>query len=257
MMLGEGVGMLVLKRLEDAVKDGDRIYAVVKGIGSSSDGKYKSIYAPHSQGQVKAIRRAYENAGFAPQTVGLIEAHGTGTMVGDPTEFTSINQVFGNNNSLKQHIALGTVKSQIGHTKAAAGAASLIKTALALYHKVLPPTINITQPHPKLNIENSPFYLNTETRPWISNQPRRAGVSASGFGGTNYHVVLEEYESEHHQSYRLHNCAKSIILAAPTSQELLSHCQHIYQQLESTDQEQHYQKIIAESEHSSRTMSFN
>ncbi|MEB3146682.1 MAG: SDR family NAD(P)-dependent oxidoreductase [Cylindrospermopsis raciborskii 1523720] len=250
MMLGEGVGMLVLKRLEDAVKDGDRIYAVVKGIGSSSDGKYKSIYAPHSQGQVKAIRRAYENAGFAPQTVGLIEAHGTGTMVGDPTEFTSINQVFGNNNSLKQHIALGTVKSQIGHTKAAAGAASLIKTALALYHKVLPPTINITQPHPKLNIENSPFYLNTETRPWISNQPRRAGVSAFGFGGTNYHVVLEEYESEHHQSYRLHNCAKSIILAAPTSQELLSHCQHIYQQLESTDQEQHYQKIIAESEQS-------
>jgi acyl transferase domain-containing protein/acyl carrier protein len=248
MMLGEGVGMLVLKRLEDAVKDGDRIYAVVKGIGSSSDGKYKSIYAPHSQGQVKAIRRAYENAGFAPQTVGLIEAHGTGTMVGDPTEFTSINQVFGDNNSLKQHIALGTVKSQIGHTKAAAGAASLIKTALALHHKVLPPTINITQPHPKLNIENSPFYLNTETRPWISNQPRRAGVSAFGFGGTNYHVVLEEYESEHHQSYRLHNCAKSIFLSAPTTPELLSQCQHLYQQLESTDKEQHYQRIIAESE---------
>ncbi|OPH10865.1 type I polyketide synthase [Cylindrospermopsis raciborskii] len=248
MMLGEGVGMLVLKRLEDAVKDGDRIYAVIKGIGSSSDGKYKSIYAPHSQGQVKAIRRAYENAGFAPQTVGLIEAHGTGTMVGDPTEFISINQVFGDNNSLKQHIALGTVKSQIGHTKAAAGAASLIKTALALHHKVLPPTINVTQPHPKLNIENSPFYLNTETRPWISNQPRRAGVSAFGFGGTNYHVVLEEYESEHHQSYRLHNCAKSIFLSAPTTPELLSQCQHLYQQLESTHKEQHYQRIIAESE---------
>jgi acyl transferase domain-containing protein/acyl carrier protein len=180
--------------------------------------------------------------------VGLIEAHGTGTMVGDPTEFISINQVFGDNNSLKQHIALGTVKSQIGHTKAAAGAASLIKTALALHHKVLPPTINITQPHPKLNIENSPFYLNTETRPWISNQPRRAGVSAFGFGGTNYHVVLEEYESEHHQSYRLHNCAKSIFLSATTTPELLSQCQHLYQQLESTDKEQHYQRIIAESE---------
>ncbi|MFM2064590.1 MAG: hypothetical protein RLZZ507_4261, partial [Cyanobacteriota bacterium] len=248
MMLGEGVGMLVLKRLDDAVRDGDRIYAVIKGIGTSSDGKYKSIYAPHSQGQVKALRRAYENAGFSPETVGLIEAHGTGTMVGDPTEFTSIKEVFGENNSQKQHIALGTVKSQIGHTKAAAGAASLIKTALALHHKVLPPTINITKPHPKLNIENSPFYLNTETRPWITNQPRRAGVSAFGFGGTNYHVVLEEYTNEHDHSYRLHNSAKSILLFAPTTAELLSRCEDIQQQLQSEDQERHYQQLITECE---------
>ncbi|MBD2293389.1 SDR family NAD(P)-dependent oxidoreductase [Anabaena sphaerica FACHB-251] len=248
MMLGEGVGMVVLKRLEDAVRDGDRIYAVIKGIGSSSDGKYKSIYAPRSEGQVKALRRAYENAGFSPETVGLIEAHGTGTMVGDPTEFTSIKEVFSENNSKQQYIALGTVKSQIGHTKAAAGAASLIKTALALHHKVLPPTINVTKPHPKLNIENSPFYLNTETRPWISNQPRRAGVSAFGFGGTNYHVVLEEYEHEHDHSYRLHNSAKSILLSAPTTQELLSRCEDIQRQLQSEDQERHYQQLIAECE---------
>ncbi|MFM7366369.1 MAG: acyltransferase domain-containing protein, partial [Sphaerospermopsis kisseleviana] len=248
MMLGEGVGMVVLKRLDDAVRDGDRIYAVIKGIGSSSDGKYKSIYAPHSQGQVKALRRAYENAGVSPETVGLIEAHGTGTMVGDPTEFTSITEVFSDNNPKKQYIALGTVKSQIGHTKAAAGAASLIKTALALHHKVLPPTINVTQPHPKLNIENSPFYLNTETRPWISNQPRRAGVSAFGFGGTNYHVVLEEYTNEHEHSYRLHNSAKSILLFAPTTAELLSRCENIQRQLESENKEQHYQQLITESE---------
>ncbi|MEA5575870.1 SDR family NAD(P)-dependent oxidoreductase [Anabaena sp. UHCC 0451] len=248
MMLGEGVGMLVLKRLDDAVRDGDRIYAVIKGIGTSSDGKYKSIYAPHSQGQVKALRRAYENAGFSPKTVGLIEAHGTGTMVGDPTEFTSIKEVFGENNSKQQYIALGTVKSQIGHTKAAAGAASLIKTALALHHKVLPPTINITKPHPKLNIENSPFYLNTETRPWISHQPRRAGVSAFGFGGTNYHVVLEEYKHEHDHSYRLHNAAKSILLFAPTNQELLSRCEDVQRQLQSKNQEQCYQQLVTESE---------
>ncbi len=198
MMMGEGVGMLVLKRLEDAERDNDRIYAVIKGIGTSSDGRYKSIYAPRAEGQIKALRRAYEDAGFSPASVGLIEAHGTGTMVGDPTEFASIKDVFGENNPRKQYIALGTVKSQIGHTKAAAGAASLIKTALALHHKVLPPTINVTKPHPKLNIDSSPFYLNTETRPWISadDQPRRAGVSSFGFGGTNYHVVLEEYQSD-------------------------------------------------------------
>jgi 3-oxoacyl-(acyl-carrier-protein) synthase/acyl carrier protein len=244
MILAEGLGMLVVKRLEDAVRDSDRIYAVIKGIGSSSDGKYKSIYAPHSEGQIKALRRAYENAGYSPETVGLIEAHGTGTMVGDPTEFTSIKEVFGENNSQTQYIALGRVKSQIGHTKAAAGAASLIKTALALHHKVLPPTINITKPHPKLNIENSPFYLNTETRPWISNQPRRAGVSAFGFGGTNYHVVLEEYENEHYHSYRLHNTAKSILLFASTTQELLSCCEDIQRQLTSPEKERHYQKRI-------------
>ncbi|MGM3309238.1 SDR family NAD(P)-dependent oxidoreductase [Anabaena sp. WFMT] len=248
MMLGEGVGMLVLKRLEDAVRDSDRIYAVIKGIGSSSDGKYKSIYAPRSEGQIKALQRAYQEAGISPASVSLIEAHGTGTMVGDPTEFTSIKQFFGENNSKTQHIALGTVKSQIGHTKAAAGAASLIKTALALHHKVLPPTINVTQPHPKLNIENSPFYLNTETRPWISNQPRRAGVSAFGFGGTNYHVVLEEYENEHDQSYRLHNTPKSILLSAPTTPELLSRCQEIQQQLKSDQKQLHYQQITTESE---------
>jgi polyketide-type polyunsaturated fatty acid synthase PfaA len=196
MMLGEGVGMLVLKRLSDAERDGDRIYAVIKGVGTSSDGRHKSIYAPRPEGQMRALRRAYQEAGFAPTTVGAIEAHGTGTMAGDPAEFAALKGVFGENNSSKQAIALGSVKSQIGHTKAAAGAASLIKMALALHHKILPPTINVTKPHPKLEIENSPFYLNTETRPWLKSPkaaPRRAGVSSFGFGGTNYHIVLEVY----------------------------------------------------------------
>ena len=246
MMLGEGVGMFVLKRLEDAERDNDRIYAVIRGIGSSSDGRYKSIYAPRRDGQMKALQRAYADAECEPTTVGLIEAHGTGTLAGDPTEFASIKAVFGENNPKKQHIALGSVKSQIGHTKAAAGAASLIKTALALHHKVLPPTINISQPHPKLNIADSPFYLNTQTRPWIvaDNQPRRAGVSAFGFGGTNYHVVLEEYKPEHQEPYRIHNSSQTLLLSAPTREQLLSRCQEVQQQLQSEDRERHYADLI-------------
>ena len=124
MLIGEGIGMVALKRLKDAERDKDRIYAVIRGIGASSDGRFKSIYNPRPEGQAKAIRRCYEDAGFHPSTVGLIEAHGTGTMAGDPAEVSALNDVFSENNSRKQHIALGSVKSQIGHTKAAAGAAS-------------------------------------------------------------------------------------------------------------------------------------
>ncbi|MDJ0734306.1 MAG: beta-ketoacyl synthase N-terminal-like domain-containing protein [Nostocaceae cyanobacterium] len=247
MMLGEGIGMMVLKRLDDAVRDNDKIYAVIKGMGTSSDGRYKSIYAPRKEGQVNALHRAYEDAGIAPETVTLIEAHGTGTMAGDPTEFGSLRQFFGQHNPKLQQIALGTVKSQIGHTKAAAGAASLIKTALALHHKILPPTINITQPNPKLNIENSPFYLNTQTRPWIRAEgeaPRRAGVSSFGFGGTNYHVVLEEYQGEHHQPYRLHNTPSEVLLFADTPTQLLEKCQETLSNLQSQEGEQHYLNLL-------------
>ncbi|MBD2431551.1 type I polyketide synthase [Fischerella sp. FACHB-380] len=247
MMLGEGIGIVVLKRLEDAVRDNDKIYAVIKGIGTSSDGRYKSIYAPRQEGQVQALRRAYEDAGFPPETVGLIEAHGTGTMAGDPTEFSSLREFFTENNSKRHHIALGTVKSQIGHTKAAAGAASLIKTALALHHKILPATINVTEPNPKLNIKNSPFYLNTETRPWIRSEgeaPRRAGVSSFGFGGTNYHVVLEEYEGEHNQAYRLHTAPSEVVLFAQTPEELLSSCQETLAQLQSEVGNKNYVELV-------------
>ena len=146
MLIGEGLGMIVLKRLEDAERDGDRIYAIIRGIGSSSDGKYKSIYAPRPSGQSLAIKRAYQEAGFAPDAVSLVEAHGTGTKAGDPAEFNGLKAVFGTPNGNKQSIAIGSVKSQIGHTKAAAGAAGMIKTALALHHKVLPPTLNVEQP---------------------------------------------------------------------------------------------------------------
>jgi polyketide-type polyunsaturated fatty acid synthase PfaA len=130
MMVGEGLGMIVLKRLEDAERDGDRVYAVIRAIGTSSDGRFKSIYAPRPAGQAKALRRAYAEAGFPPSSVGLVEAHGTGTMAGDPAEFQGMKEVFSEDNPRRQHIALGSVKSQIAHTKAAAGVASLIKVSL-------------------------------------------------------------------------------------------------------------------------------
>lgn len=247
MMLGEGLGMIVLKRLSDAQRDNDKIYAVIKGIGTSSDGRFKSIYAPRKEGQIKALQRAYEDAGFDPLTVDLVEAHGTGTMAGDPTEFASLREYFSQDNSKGQHIALGSVKSQIGHTKAAAGAASLIKTALALHHKVLPPSINVTVPNPKLNIKNSPFYLNTETRPWISpssEAPRRAGVSSFGFGGTNYHVVLEEYNSDHNSAYRLHNAPAQVLLFEDDRTQLLKTCEQTLEKLQSTAGNKHYSELV-------------
>jgi acyl transferase domain-containing protein/acyl carrier protein len=251
MMLGEGIAMLVLKRLEDAQRDGDKIYAVIKGIGTSSDGRYKSIYAPRKEGQVKALERAYNDAGFSPATVGLMEAHGTGTMAGDPTEFASLHSFFSQYDNKKQHIALGSVKSQIGHTKAAAGAASLVKTALALHHKILPPTINITEPNPKLDIENSSFYLNTETRPWIraaGEDPRRAGVSSFGFGGTNYHVVLEEYQGEQQEAYRLHNVASEMLLFATNPSELINKLEATFNNLQSSDGDRYYSQLVLESQ---------
>ncbi len=196
-ILGEGVGMLVLKRLGDAERDGDRIYAVIKGIGSSSDGKGQAVYAPAPEGQARALRSAYENAGIRPDTVELVEGHGTGTRVGDATEAKGLTTVYREANPEGTWCALGSVKSMIGHTKAAAGAAGLIKTAMALHHKTLPPTIKVESPNEAVATGETPFYVNTEKRPWLpkSAHPRRAGVSAFGFGGSNFHCVVEEYES--------------------------------------------------------------
>jgi acyl transferase domain-containing protein/NAD(P)-dependent dehydrogenase (short-subunit alcohol dehydrogenase family) len=196
-ILGEGLGMLVLKRLDDARRDGDRIYAVIRSIGTSSDGKGQAVYAPSAAGQVKALRRAYELSGIGPETVELVEAHGTGTRVGDATELQALEEVYGIRPE-GPWCALGSVKSQIGHTKAAAGSAGLIKAALALHHKVLPPTTKVERPIERLAEGRSPFYLNTQARPWLTQggHPRRAAVSAFGFGGSNFHCVLEEAAPE-------------------------------------------------------------
>ncbi|MDX2011704.1 MAG: PfaD family polyunsaturated fatty acid/polyketide biosynthesis protein [Myxococcaceae bacterium] len=197
-LLGEGVGMVVLKRLSDAERDGDRVYALIRGLGTSSDGRAKSIYAPLSKGQARALKAAYRDANVRPRDIGLLEAHGTGTKAGDAAEFEGLVSVFREDSSDAPWCALGSVKSQVGHTKAAAGAAGLIKAALALHHKVLPPTIKIDRPNPALKIDESPFSLPTSARPWLRSArgPRLAAVSSFGFGGSNFHTVLEEYADQ-------------------------------------------------------------
>ncbi len=199
-ILGEGLGCILLKRLDDAERDGDKILAVIRGLGTSSDGKGQAIYAPSPSGQSKALRQAYRLAGVTPETIELVEAHGTGTRAGDAAEVAALNDVYQSGaDRSAPWCALGSVKSQIGHTKAAAGAAGLIKAALALHHKVLPPTIHVAQPIEQVAPGQSAFYVNTEKRPWMPPQaghPRRAAVSAFGFGGSNFHCVLEEYGSE-------------------------------------------------------------
>ncbi|MEO8755361.1 MAG: acyltransferase domain-containing protein, partial [Casimicrobiaceae bacterium] len=190
--LGEGVAALVLKRLADAERDGDRIYAVIKGVGGGSDGKSLGLTAPRAQGQARTLARAYARAGVDARDVGLVEAHGTGTVVGDRTELETLNQFFASAGALPASIALGSVKSQIGHTKCTAGLAGVIKGALSLHHRVLPPTLNIMQPNPGWT-PLSPFTLSDTARPWAG-RARKAGVSAFGFGGTNFHVVLAEHE---------------------------------------------------------------
>ena len=195
-LLGEGIGMVVLKRLDDARRDGDRVYAVIRGTGVASDGRGVSVMAPRVDGEELALRRAYADAGVSPRSIGLVEAHGTGTPVGDAVEIDALARVFGERDGELPRCAVGTVKSMISHTIPAAGVAGLIKTALALHHRVLPPTLHCDEPNPELGLERTPFYINTETRPWIhgGDEPRRAGINAFGFGGINAHAVLEEFD---------------------------------------------------------------
>jgi acyl transferase domain-containing protein/acyl carrier protein len=234
-LIGEGIGMYVLKRLADAERDNDRIYAVVRGIGCASDGRFRSIYAPRPEGQMLALQRAYASAGCSPATLGLVEAHGTGTVSGDVCEVTTLRDLLAASRAAadgadEPWVGLGSVKSQIGHTKAAAGAAGVIKAALALHQRVLPATINVSTPNPRLGLEGSPMYLNTETRPWLrrtDGQPRRAGVSAFGFGGADFHVVLEEHANDDagdEFEYRLGSIPRALVLSAERPADLASAC---------------------------------
>ncbi|HEY0255390.1 MAG TPA: beta-ketoacyl synthase N-terminal-like domain-containing protein, partial [Kofleriaceae bacterium] len=194
-VLGEGVACVVLKRLADAERDGDRVYAVIKGVAGASDGKSLGLTAPRKEGQVRALERAYVAAGVSPAAVGLVEAHGTGTVVGDRTELATLTDVYANAGATVGACALGSVKSQIGHTKCAAGMAGLIKAALSIHHGVLPPTSNIVKPNAAWQREQSPFVFLDRARPWISDS-RVAAVSAFGFGGTNFHAVLAQHRAE-------------------------------------------------------------
>ncbi|MFG2617246.1 SDR family NAD(P)-dependent oxidoreductase [Streptomyces sp. NPDC048507] len=189
--LGEGVGALVLKRLADAERDGDRVYAVIKAVGAASDGRSLGLTAPRPEGQRRALERAYARAGVTPAEVGLIEAHGTGTVVGDSTELAVLSDLFTASGATPGSCSLGSVKSQLGHTKCAAGLAGLIKAARAVHAGVRPPTLHLDTPVPAWRADTSPFFFDTEARPWAAPPERRiAGVSAFGFGGANYHAVL-------------------------------------------------------------------
>jgi len=220
MILGDGVGIVVMKRLSDAKRDGDKIYAVIRGVGTSGDGRAKSIYAPSKEGQIRALRRAYENAGVEAETIGLIEAHGTGTAAGDACEVSAISEVFHKENNSRDTI-IGSVKSQIGHLRMSAGVAGLIKTALALHEKTLPASINMTTPNPTLVDSN--LCVLSKPKAWIVNesQPvRRAAVSSFGFGGTNYHVVMEEADSDYDAAYRVSSSPMGVMFTGKTNEEL-------------------------------------
>ncbi len=194
-VISEGIVVLILKRLADAERDGDKIYAVIKGLGASSDGKALGLTAPRPDGQRRALARAYARAGFGPATIGLYEAHGTGTPVGDEAEIETIVRALTEDDAAPKTVAVGSVKSLLGHTKTAAGLVGVLKAALALHHQVLPPHAGAEDPLDEITDPESPVALFKEAKPWLADpaHPRRAGVSAFGFGGTNTHVVLEEY----------------------------------------------------------------
>jgi acyl transferase domain-containing protein/3-hydroxymyristoyl/3-hydroxydecanoyl-(acyl carrier protein) dehydratase len=198
LVVGEGVGMLVLKRLDDALRDQDHIYALIKGIGLSNDMR-GNLLAPDSKGQVRAMRSAYADAGWSPQDVDLIECHGAGTPVGDAVELKSLGTLWGESGWSNQQCAIGSVKSMIGHLLTGAGAAGMIKTLLALKNKTLPPSLNFSKPPAKSPLHNSPFRVQTRAEHWIrkdKDTPRRAAVSAFGFGGINSHLLFEEWDPE-------------------------------------------------------------
>ena len=191
---GSGAGVVVLKRLDDAMRDGDTIHAVIRGSAINNDGSLKVGYtAPRAEGQARVIREAQRRAGVRPDEITLIEAHGTGTELGDPIEFAALNQVFRAGTDRVGFCAVTSLKTNVGHLDAAAGVAGLIKTVLSLRHRTIPPSLHFERPNPALGIEGSPFFVNDRLRPWeVEEGPRRAGVSSFGIGGTNVHVVLEE-----------------------------------------------------------------
>ncbi|MFO0843633.1 MAG: SDR family NAD(P)-dependent oxidoreductase [Gemmataceae bacterium] len=224
--ISEGLAGVILKRLDEAVRDGDTIYAVLRSVGSSSDGRDKSMTAPSPLGQRRTLERAYALRNLSPATVGLVEAHGTGTVVGDRTELQSLCDIFGAAGAKSQSCALGSVKSQIGHTKNGAGLAGLIKAVLALHHRTLPPTL-VEEPGPAVRDRSIPFYLNTRARPWFhtARTPRRAAVSAFGFGGTNFHVVLEEYAG--HASALIDRPCELFLFRAASRNDLVNRLQSV------------------------------
>jgi len=194
-VFSDGAGVVLLKNREDAERDGDTIYALIKGVGLNNDGAGKgSFTAPNAEGQAGAIAMAIEDAGIEASSISYIEAHGTATPLGDPIEIEGLNIAFGPQTE-KQFCAIGSIKSNMGHLTHAAGVAGFIKTTLALHNKVIPASLFYEKPNPNIDFKNSPFFVNSTYRNWETNKIRRAGVSSFGVGGTNVHVILEEYQS--------------------------------------------------------------
>ena len=219
-LFGDGVGMVVLKKLDKAVQDGDHIYATIKGSAINNDGDRKGAYtAPSIQGQVEVIKNALSFGKVEPNTVGYVETHGTGTNLGDPIEFTALRKAF--TTKRKNFCHLGAVKCNVGHLDTAAGVAGFIKTVLTLKHKFIPPLTNFTKPNPSLDVENSPFVISSTGGDWKSNDIRRAGVSSFGIGGTNAHIVLEEYVEED-ETRTLNTSNKKLIPISAKSQNSLN-----------------------------------
>jgi acyl transferase domain-containing protein/acyl carrier protein len=230
--IGNGVGVVVLKRLSDALADGDCIHAVIRGSAINNDGSNKVGYtAPSVNGQAEVIAEAMMLAGVEPETINYIEAHGTGTALGDPIEIAALSQVFRSSTNKKGFCAIGSVKTNIGHLDAAAGIAGLIKTVLTLKHQQIPPSLNFEQPNPQIDFANSPFYVNTKLTEWrVESTPRRAGVSSLGIGGTNAHVILEEAPvlkpSSSSRSWQL------LLLSAKTESALETATENLVQHLQ-------------------------
>ena len=245
-LFGEGVGAVVLKRLEDAQRDGDRIIAVIRGIGINNDGRGEGPMTPRQKAQELALERAYQDADLSPDTVDFIEAHGTGTRVGDATEAASVKRFVADNAQGPVNLALGSIKANIGHTMSAAGAASIIKAALALAHRRIPKQSNFCNLRADLELDGTGIYVPTEERDWAERKsvPRRAGVSSFGFGGTNVHAVLEEapppraprvsvvVAQDIQASTNLPEQAQLFVVSAPTPERLVAHANNLAEHMQ-------------------------
>ena len=218
---GEGIGVVLLKKLKDAQKAGDRIYGVIKGWGVNQDGATNGITAPSDQSQTVLQKGVYDKFKINPGTISYVEAHGTGTKLGDPIEVKALKESFKSYTDKTSYCSLGSAKTNIGHTLAAAGVSGVIKVLLSMKHKQLPPIINYDKLNEHIDLKNSPFYINTKLKDWETedNQPRQAGISSFGFSGTNAHIVIEEYKQQDHHIYQ--SPSPTVILLSAMNEERL------------------------------------
>ncbi len=232
-LFGDGAGVVVLKRLADALADGDEIVAVIKGSAINNDGALKVSYsAPSVTGQAQVVEQALRNAGVGAESISYVEAHGTGTELGDPIELAALNKAFRQYTEQQGCCALGSVKTNIGHLDRAAGISGLIKTALALQHREIPPSLHFTHPNPEIDFAHSPFYVNTRLAPWEPREGvRRAGINSLGMGGTNVHIVLEEAPARSTRS-RESRSPQILLWSARTPQALEAQTNQLLRYLE-------------------------